>query len=92
MRSRLLRVMECPTENPAADPVVINALSAEIGPLAVDDALARAKAIVAEAGKVLRSLSVTTDGNVVAIVWSAGTPTRGRVPGWIWRRPPSSEE
>jgi hypothetical protein len=65
----------------------------ELGKLDADDARKAAKRLILEIyGKAVRSLSIDSKtGNVVAVLWKDGPPQAKKIPGWRWKRPPSSD-
>jgi hypothetical protein len=50
----------------------------------------QAKTLATADGSTVRSLSMTVDGNMVAVV-TEGHPQAARDPNWVWKRPPSSQ-
>lgn len=56
----------------------------------VDATMKRAREILQERNKAIRSMNMLPDGNIRVVVWKDGKPPTAAQAGFIWKRPPAS--
>ena len=95
MKMRTLTILQCYTTMTAEGPVEkweqAPHPNIDIKAVDTDGAIKKARAFLKEKGLAIRSLSVSTDGNLRAMIWKGGRPEHKKDPNWVWKRPASSE-
>ena len=91
MKSRQLKVQVFDREKNECKPA--NGFPKDLGPLPIDDAIARAKQLIDETlGLQIRTIGITQDGDVHSVVSKSDVEGRGKASGWVWRRPPGQRK